>query len=89
MMGLSVWGRGLLRLFGSLLGAMLIGLAAAVLAGLISPRPGWRWRRRPWWPSPAFPTWLCLRFIPPDPLPGGWPGRLPPHHRGGDYLPAY
>ncbi len=37
MMGLSVWGRGLLRLFGSLLG-MLVGLAAAVLAGLISPQ---------------------------------------------------
>ncbi len=37
MIGLSVWGRGMLRLFCTLLG-MLIGLALAVVAGLISPQ---------------------------------------------------
>ncbi len=36
MMGFSVWGRGLIRLFGTLLG-LLVGLAAAFPAGLISP----------------------------------------------------
>ena len=39
MMGLSVWGRGMLRLFCALLG-MLIGLAVAVVGGLISPQAG-------------------------------------------------
>jgi xanthine permease XanP len=37
MMGLSVWGRGLLRLYCTLLG-MVIGFAAAAAAGLISPQ---------------------------------------------------
>jgi xanthine permease XanP len=37
MMGLSIWGRGLLRLFCALLG-LLIGIAVAGLGGLISPQ---------------------------------------------------
>jgi xanthine permease XanP len=37
MMGLSVWGKGSLRLFGTLLG-LVIGFAAAAVAGLISPQ---------------------------------------------------
>jgi NCS2 family nucleobase:cation symporter-2 len=55
MMGLSIWGRGLLRLFCALLG-MLIGIAAAGLGGLISPQALGHVAAAPWFALPALPS---------------------------------
>jgi NCS2 family nucleobase:cation symporter-2 len=88
MMGLSVWGRGMLRLFWALLG-MLIGLAVAVVGGLISPQARLEVAAAPLVALPgvshlgyAFDLSLLIPF-------SGRPGRGPAHHRSGDYLPAY
>jgi NCS2 family nucleobase:cation symporter-2 len=54
MMGLSIWGRGLLRMFCALLG-MLIGIAAAGLAGLISPQAQAQVAAAPLFALPAMP----------------------------------